>query len=943
MQTTSRTMQIIIILVLLLSAWFMYPTIYMEMLNGDEEAELLKDDPEQYEFLKKHQINLGLDLQGGMHVLLEVDLAKLYENLADNRDEAFHTALEEVATLADIEDVDFVAEFEARLAQRDVNIARYYISSERKTKDQVLTYLREQGAEAVQRAREIIGNRVNQLGLQEPIVQLQGDRRIIAELAGVTDPARVRQLLDKTALLEFRLVLDRQTAEAVALQLNKLVQEEQAAERAAEELADSLATASDKEMLAGEAEFVDADSVSSLTDLFGDEESALSEEEATQQQLFAENIFLATEMGQLIVPEINRQRALAFFDRRDVRAMITREAGEAEFLLSAEMQESPSGNYYIAYLVRRDAELTGETIEEAEGQPNPGFDISQGRFVVSLRLDDDGARIFSRVTQANLPRGEQKTQLAIVLDNQIFSAPQIIAHIRDGRAQITGMNSIEEANDLAIVLKAGALPAPVKIIEERTVGPSLGQDSVTSGTMSALIGLGLVMLFMLLYYRLPGLVADVALIFNVLIIISFMAYLNATLTLPGIAGIILTIGMAVDANVLIFERIREEQERGKSIRSAIDTGYAKAFSAILDANVTTFLAAVVLFQFGSGPVKGFAVTLMLGIVASMFTAIIVSKNILVLLVDASQTTLLKMLAAIKNASFSFIENRQKAYIISAAVIVAGLVMMGLKGGPDLAIDFKGGTIVQLEFDDPVAIADIRTALTGSEFAESEIKHFGNENRDVLLRLPVSSRGGEEVAKEIEALLRSSITDNNFIEQRVETVGPKVGTELIWSAIYAILVAMLGILIYVMFRFEFKFALGALAALAHDILITLGIFSFMGIEISITVIAAILTLIGYSLNDTIVVFDRIRENLLLVKEKSRYVEVMNRSINETLSRTFITSVTTLIVVSILAIFGGNVIFDFAFAMILGVIIGTYSSIFVASPVVAELFLRGNRKK
>lgn len=941
MQTRSKFMKIIIAGVFLLSLYFLYPTVRMALLSEEGRQELMENDPVEYNYLLKHEINLGLDLQGGMHVLLEVDVAKLLENLAKNKDKVFYEVLNSVIESANNEDIDVIDAVDERLAARNINIARYYISTERKTRDQVLSFLKDQSEEAIKRAQEIISNRVNQLGLQEPIVQVQGKTRIITELAGVKDPSRVRQLLDKTALLEFKLVMDTKVAEAVALKLNEIIKMEREKKAASKvESGDNTSNKPENNKIDNtETTISQEDTSSTVSELFAEEDSTQAQEDKSREELLAENIFFSTEGGILIVPEINKQRALDFFNRPDIREIIFREAGEAEFLLESKPIGELGQKVYRAYLVKKNPELTGETIEDAKGEPNRSWDAaSAGQYEVSLRLNDDGTRIFSRVTAANVGR-----RLAIVLDNQVFSAPTLQVHIRDGRARITGMNSMEDANDLAIVLKAGALPAPVKIIEERTVGPSLGADSVNQGTLSALFGMFLVILFMALYYTLPGLVADIALIFNIVIVIAFMAYLNATLTLPGIAGIILTIGMAVDANVLIYERIREETARGKSILAAIDSGYSKAFSAILDANVTTFLAGVVLFQYGSGPVKGFAVTLMLGIAASMFTAVVVSKNILMGIVTYFNIAKFKMFSIISGTNVSFISARKKAYILSGTVIIAGMIAMVVEGGPQLSIDFKGGTIVQLEFEKPVEINQIRSALSKSEFATSEIKHFGKEGRDVLLRLPATTKGGEVVAKEIEDYISSNITDNSFIEQRVETVGPKVGTELIGNALLAILIAMGGILIYVMWRFEFKFALGALIALAHDVLVTLGIFTILNIEISVTVIAAILTIIGYSLNDTIVVFDRIRENLLLVKDKTRYIPVMDQSINETLSRTIITSLTTFVVVLILAIFGGEVIFDFAFAMILGVIVGTYSSIFVASPAVAEIWMHSAKKK
>jgi SecD/SecF fusion protein len=933
MQTTGNLMKIVIVAVLLLSGFFLYPTIEKSMMTSDEINELKINDPNHYEYLLKHEINLGLDLQGGMHVLLEVDVAKLLERLANDIDDDFNAALKEVREKAALEDIDIISDFDDALENRGRNIARYYLGTDRKTKSDVLEFLYQQSDDGVKRAREIIANRVNQLGLQEPIVQVQGSRRIIAELAGVDDPSRVRQLINKTAQLEFKLVIQSESAERIAKKLTAKLQAEVKAAEAAK-----IDGAGDIEQPVGtDAKPAEDTTKTSIDELFGDagaDTTAVGDDGDDKAE--EEQLFYALGNGLLLIPEVKADSAVAFLNREDVLEDIKREIGEAEYLLESKPVGTLGNRAYRALLVKRQPEMTGDKIEEAKGQPNTGLDISAGRFEVSMQLNSDGAKIFSRVTSAN-----QERQLAVVLDSRIYSAPTIQVQIRDGRARITGMSSIEEARDLAIVLKAGALPAPVTILEERTVGPSLGEDSVNQGASSAIIGLFLVMIFMILYYRLNGIIAEIALIFNIIIIISFMAYLNATLTMPGIAGIILTIGMAVDANVLIFERIREETSRGKTIRAAIETGFGKAFSAILDANVTTFIASVVLYNFGTGPVKGFAVTLMLGIIASMFTALIVSRNIMVAAVDFFKIQKFQMMALVKDARFAFIANRKKAYFVSGAILLTGLIVMGLRGGPTLSIDFKGGTLVQVKFAEPLAIETVREALAATEFATSEIKHFGSGNRDVLLRLPVSTEGGEKVAKKIEDLLAANIADNPFTQERVETVGPKVGTELIWAAFFAILISMLGILIYVLLRFEFRFSLGALAALVHDVMITIGIFSLFDIEISITVIAAILTIIGYSLNDTIVVFDRIRENVMTVKDKNKYLDVMNISINETLSRTIITSVTTLIVVVILAIFGGDVIYDFAFAMIIGVIVGTYSSIFVASSVVAELFLKSHK--
>ena len=610
MQSSTSVKIILILATIFLSLYLLYPTYQLNIMSKEDKARLELEDKKSIVDLKSRSINLGLDLQGGMHVVLEVDIKELLDQLAKNKNEVFVSALDKSAMEVEESNEDFISVFYQNLTVAGGKLVRFYGSRDLSSEEDVLAFLREQISEAVNRALEILQNRVDEFGVAEPIIQKQGEYRIIIELAGVTDPSRVRQLIGKTAKLEFRLLKDSEIYLSVAESINKFIQSKIA----------PLDTVSSISEDTGE----EADSSVSLDDLFGTSvsDSQVSDSAvAGEGSLFEQNLFFLDPNGRqnILVPAEKENKFRKIIELEEIQKIIATEAGDAEFLWSSEA--AYDGQFYVVYLVNKRSELTGESIEEADARPGSQMDPNAiGKFEISLTLNDDGARIFSRVTGANINK-----RLAIILDNRVFLAPEIQVKIRDGRSRITGLDTMEEAQDLAIVLRAGALPAPVRIIEERTVGPSLGRDSILKGSRSAIYGLMLVMIFMLIYYKLSGALANVALMMNILFIMSIMAYFNATLTLPGIAAIILTIGMAVDANVLIFERIREEMRLGKTVKASIDHGYANAFSAILDANVTTFIAGVVLYTFGAGPIKGFALTLMIGIVASMFTAIVVTR------------------------------------------------------------------------------------------------------------------------------------------------------------------------------------------------------------------------------------------------------------------------------------------------------------------------------
>lgn len=733
---------ILIVLIAGLAIWVSYPPFDVH----DNKGKIVKEGT----------INLGLDLQGGMHLVLEVDTSKLSKNEAKD---------------------------------------------------------------APERVLEIIRNRIDQFGVMEPVIQLQGQNRLLVQLPGITDRQRAKEIIGRTAHLEFRLVSD------------------------------------DPELIkkANEAEEIEG---------------------------------------------------------YDLKQMKTRD-DKTEPLV-----------------VEKEVKLTGDMLVDATTEfSHEGF----GQPYVSLVLNDQGAGIFSKVTSENIGK-----RLAVVLDGEVYTAPVIRERIPSGRAQITGSFSVQEAKDIAIILRAGALPAPISIIEERSVGPALGKDSVAKSINAMIIGGVCVFGFMAIYYLLAGVIADFALMVNLLIIVGALAYFKATLTLPGIAGLVLTIGMAVDANVIIFERIREESCLGKSLRAAIHAGYDKAFWTILDSNITTLITALILFQFGTGPIKGFATTLSIGILSSMFTAIVVTRLVLdVITALRPRKEKLSMLQFFPKPNIQFIKIRKIAYITSILVIVGGMALFFQRGEKNYGIDFTGGILQQFKFKDVVAVDSIRAVLSGIGIGESSIQRFG-EGKEVIIR----SFSGK--TDEISSGFAEKFGNDAFEVMRVEEVGPAVGADLKKVAIKALIFAMIGICLYVSLRFEFRFAITGIIALVHDVLVSIGLIAITGREISLPVIAALLTIVGYSINDTIVLFDRIREDRKFMR-KSTQEEIINASINQTLSRTVLTSLTTLFVVFALFVFGGKVINDFSFVLLVGIIAGTYSSIFIATPLLIDWPSKRARKR
>jgi SecD/SecF fusion protein len=838
-----RNSRILLILGLIAAAViYLVPSFQFYEMSHEQREAMELSFPAKLSDLKKKSLNLGLDLQGGIHLVLEVKTQGM----------------------------------EA-----------------------------EEAADAVARAQEIIRNRVDQFGVAEPTIQRQGENRIIIELPGVQDVQRAKALVGQTALLEFQLL----EPEA---ERNRLIQR-----------------------------------IASLTETREDSlSSTFSKPEEAESSLFeAESIEVnndgVRDLSSMVVPLANGDVAVSSRDILAVKKIISgSEArtvlpGDVEFLFSSK-PEGPEGNkYYMLYLVRTRAEMTGDMLQDA--YVSSGQDLQNlGQPIVNFTTTDDGVDLFERLTGAHI--GDR---MAIVLDNAVYSAPNIQSKIPGGRGIITGSGDQEEAKDLAIVLRAGALPAEVEIIEDRTVGPSLGRDSIEQGKTAALYSMVIIIVFMLLYYRVAGIVADLALILNMVFIMAVLAGFHATLTLPGIAGIILTIGMAVDANVLIFERIREELRGGKTVRAAIESGYNNALSAILDANVTTFLVGIVLYQFGTGPIRGFALTLCIGIVSSLFTAFFVTRTVFDLLTRATKKQSLSIgpVGFLSGLNIRFLGKRVYGFTVSGIVLGLGLISVVAINGLRPGIDFAGGTLLELHFDPPLRLEQVRGALNQVQIGDetidlrnNEIKQFGSPN-DVLIRISESEEGtsvAEGVMNALSTKFSENISEVDWI-RRQEKVGPRIGEELSSAAVNAVVVALLLILAYMAWRFHrLLYGVAAVVALFHDVLITLGLLSFLGVEITLAVVAGLLAIVGYSLNDTIVVFDRIRENLQLTRREG-FAGVIDHSINDCLSRTLITSLTTLVAVIILMLFGGEVNRNFTITLFIGVLVGTYSSVFVASPV------------
>jgi len=814
-------------------------------------------------YMAPEGLRLGLDLQGGMHLVLQVNLQKAEENtlelaandLKDTLAEESVTAVQTksgskdtiIFTLPNVSAVDkvqaliedgFDEELDVQVDAKEGSFPRIILQLSQEKKDYIKN-------NAVAQSLEIIRNRIDQFGVAEPVIIRQGADEIVIQLPGVKDPDRAMKLLGDTAQLEFKLV-----AESEGANIDQLV-----------------ANAVESGQWSGK--WQERDEVA--------------------------------ELNRLLAGSLPANTAI-YFER-----LVDKQTG---------IESSRP------ILLETKVLMTGDMVKNAQVRIGGTFNEPY----VSLDMTSRGGKVFATLTEKNVGR-----RMAIVLDGVVKSAPVIRERILGGSAQISGSFSHEEASDLAIVLRVGALPAPVDVIQNMTVGSTLGKDSIQKGLLSGIFGALMVLGFMVIYYRLSGVIANFALTLNILFLFSGLAILNATLTLPGIAGIVLSIGMAVDANVLIFERMREEYALGKPVRSSIDGGFGKALWTIVDSQVTTLITAMALFLFGTGPIKGFAVTLSLGIIFNLFTALFCSRLIFDLLAAKRVITDLKFLQIIKKSNIDFMKVRTITFAISGVMVLIGLIAFFqiARGSANLGVDFSGGSLLQYKAEQPFSMAEVRAVFTSNGMDGINLQEVENENR-LIIKVKKSEAVVANLSDQVNELFGRELADKGFVLESQAEIGSSVSAVLRNKAIQAILISLAGVIIYLAFRFDISFGLAAAAATFHDVLVVLGICWLLNIEITLLIVTALLTLAGYSLNDSVVVFDRIRENMKKLDKFRLTNQVINGSVNQVLGRTIVTSLTSAMVLLSLFIFGGSVIHDFSFALLMGVLIGTYSSIFIASP-------------
>jgi SecD/SecF fusion protein len=914
---------------------------------------------------KQLQLNLGLDLKGGMNVTMEISLSDLVRSMANNNtDTTFNKAIRTAEQKSIRSDKNFIDLFNDEYKNLDPNVklASIFATKENSPRitynssnDEVIKVLKLEAQSAIDRSFNILRTRIDKFGVTQPNIQLQqGSNRVLIELPGVTEPDRVRKLLQGSAQLEFWDVYANSEIISYLDKANKSLKDKLAISKT---IAPAIKGDSTATVDTAKAESNDLALLKNVKSDTGKTDTSKSLESFKKDNpLFAvlnPNIG-QNEQGQQVVapgPVIgfallrDTSKVNAFLTMPEVRSNFP---SDVRFLWG--VKSINDKNVFELYAIKantRDgkAPLGGEVISDARS------DIDQkGNPEVIMAMNTDGAKIWRRMTAEAAADKDNKKSIAIVLDNYVYSAPTVQNEISGGVSNISGSFTVNETKDLANVLKAGKLPAPARIVEEAIVGPSLGQEAINAGLISSVVGLIVVLIFMAIYYNKAGLIADLALFTNVFFIMGILASLGAVITLPGIAGIVLTIGMSVDANVLIYERIREELETGKSFRLAIADGYRNAYSSIIDANVVTLISGVILYTFGSGPILGFATTLIIGIVTSLFAAIFISR-----LIFEGQIAKDKVVSFtnkftqgfFKDANFDFLARRKLFYAISTAIIVAGIISLIFRG-LSFGVDFKGGRTYVVRFDKEVSVGNIRTSLTKEFGGAPEVKTFGSANQVKITTSYLIEKGGDEAEKIVEGKLMaglSQIGDNSGKILSQQKVGPTIADDIKTSAVWAILLSLAAVFFYILIRFKrWQFGMGAMVALLHDVLILLSLFSiFNGIlpfslDIDQQFIAAVLTVMGYSMNDTVVVFDRVREYMNLHHTKNEgLAPVINNALNSTLSRTMVTGLTTMFVLIILFIFGGEILRGFSFAMLIGVIFGTYSSLFVATPIVVD-FIR-----
>lgn len=921
-----------------------------------------------YQEVKEQQLNLGLDLQGGMNVVMEVSVADVVRALSNySKDASFNKAIELATERQKSSQLDFVTLFEQAYNEVDPNgkLAAIFATRENQSKidynssnAQVIEMVRLETEGAIDRSFNILRTRIDKFGVTSPNIQRQqGTGRIIIELPGVDNPERVRRLLQGSAKLEFWETYEGGEVIERIFEVNKMLADKQklAKSDAAKSNATAGTTPSDSAAPAAENDL--------LTQLAAADTAAASGDSAQMgvEQSRRDNPLFMLLQPAIFQGEDGGTRAMkgpvvgtaSIRDTAKINAILAMD--EARALLPRNLKllwtvkGRGEGNKFldlVAIKTRSNDErapLEGDVITDARESIDNFNQVE-----VSMTMNAEGAKVWRRLTADNIDKS-----IAIVLDDYVYSYPNVNQEISGGMSSISGNFTTEEAKDLANILKAGKLPAPARIVEEAIVGPSLGAEAISAGLISVIAGLLLVLVFMIAYYAKAGIVANVALFANIFFIFGVLASLQAVLTLPGIAGIVLTIGMAVDANVLIFERIREELAGGKSLRLAINDGFKNSLSSIIDANVTTLLTGIILYSFGTGPIRGFATTLIVGILTSLFCALLITRLIIEwqMAKEKNLTFGTKWSQGVfSSLNIDFLGKRKMWYGISGAVIIAGMISMFTQGF-NLGVDFKGGRSYVVSFEEGKKATDLRSALSGVFEGSPEVKTFGSDTKFKITTPYKINEEGEDVDALVEqklfeglsGIMVNKIDFETFKAERIlssQKVGPTIADDIKASAFMSIIFSLVVISIYILIRFrKANYAIGAALSLLHDVLFVLSIFTltwkFMpfSMEIDQAFIAAILTIVGYSINDTVVVFDRLREYFSLHHGKDN-VEVVNSAINSTFSRTIITSLTTVLVVFVLFLFGGEVIKGFTFALLIGLFAGTYSSIFIASAIVID---------
>ena len=920
-----------------------------------------------YKDVKEKEINLGLDLKGGMNVMLQVQLEDLIKALSDNNQSPeFAQAL----ALAKERSVNSRADFITLFAEawnevgNGIPLAQIFGTYEMNNKinsttsdAEVISVIREEAESAIANSFNVLRNRIDRFGVTQPNIQQLGNSgRILIELPGVKEPERVRKLLQGTASLEFWATYENSEIYPFLQEANEtlaglLTEENGQAQTAVEQTKD-----------AGAAE-----------DILSEEISAAEEESADDEAFRKANPLFAALQPAVYNGRLAGGACIGYASYADTAKINTwLHMPQIQSLFPAEFkamwtvkpsQAFPGGNIYELVAIRstsRDgkAPLDGGVVTDARVQ----YGNSGGNPEVSMSMNAEGANIWARMTKDNIGR-----QIAIVLDGMVYSYPVVNTEITGGSSSITGNFDLEEAEDLANVLKSGKLPAPATIIQEQIVGPSLGSESINAGLISFAIAFLLVLIYMFAFYHGAGLIADAALLCNVLLLLGSLVSFGAVLTLPGIAGLVLTLGMAVDANVIIYERIKEEIRAGKGLSKAVADGYSNAYSAIIDGQVTTILTGIVLFVFGSGPVQGFATTLIIGIITSVLTSIFISRIIIDdRLAKGKNITFSNKFTRnfLQNTTVDFLSKRKFTYILSGVIVVASILSICIKGFT-YGVDFTGGRTFVVRFDQPVQAEEVRDAAVATFDGAVEVKQFGGESQMKITTQYKVEDESTEADAEVEEMLYNSLKgffkeDITFDEFRStlenpngiissDKVGPTMANDMKRAAIIAVIIALFVIFAYIAVRFKnWTWGLGGVVGLAHTAIIVIGFFSFFSgilpftLDVDQTFIAAILTIIGYAINDTVVIFDRIREYKTLHPKMDFRVNA-NQALNSTLSRTMNTSLTTLIVMIAIAIFGGEVIRGMAVALCLGIAIGTYASIFIATPIMYDTTMAVKKKQ